>query len=43
MVDYAAIFDLSPNDFSGFNHDEQVKLNDFISSVLSGTYKRPSG
>jgi hypothetical protein len=43
MVDHAAIFDLSPNDFSEFNHDEQVKLNNFISSVLSGTYKRPSG
>jgi hypothetical protein len=43
MVDHAAIFDLSPNDFSGFNHNEQVNLNNFISSVLSGTYKRRSG
>lgn len=36
MVDHAAIFDLSPNEFSEFSDEEQVKLDVFIASLLSG-------
>lgn len=36
MVDYAAIFDLSPNEFSEFSNEEQVKLDMFVASLLSG-------
>jgi hypothetical protein len=33
-VDHAAIFDMSPNDFSVFSDEEQQKLNGFIANVL---------
>ncbi len=36
MVDHAAIFDLSPNEFTEFGDDEQEKLNAFIESLLNG-------
>ena len=36
LVDHAAIFDLSPNDFTEFSSDEQSKLNSFIASLLKG-------
>lgn len=36
LVDHAAIFDLSPNDFIEFNNEEQNKLNSFVASVLRG-------
>jgi hypothetical protein len=36
-VDHAAIFDLSPNEFSEFGEVEQKRLNDFIAEVLDGT------
>lgn len=35
-VDHAAIFDLSPNDFTVFSDEEQERLNRFIGSVLRG-------
>jgi hypothetical protein len=35
-VDHAAIFDLSPNDFSAFSDEEQARLNEFIATVLRG-------
>jgi hypothetical protein len=35
-VDHAAIFDLSPNEFSEFGDVEQAKLNEFIAGVLDG-------
>lgn len=34
-VDHAAIFDLSPNDFSSFNDEEQERLNKFVETILS--------
>jgi hypothetical protein len=34
-VDHAAIFDLSPNDFSAFSDEEQARLNGFIVTVFS--------
>jgi hypothetical protein len=36
QVDHAVIFNISPNDFTEFNEEEQVRLNYFISSVLKG-------
>jgi len=36
-VDHAAVFDLSPNEFSEFGDAEQGRLNDFIGGVLDGT------
>jgi hypothetical protein len=36
-VDHAAIFDLSPNEFSEFGQVEQQRLNLFIANVLDGT------
>jgi hypothetical protein len=36
MVDHAAIFDISPNEFSEFSDEEQVKLDMFVDSLLSG-------
>ena len=36
MVDHAAIFDLSPNEFVEFSDEEQTKLDVFISSLLNG-------
>lgn len=36
-VDHAAIFDLSPNEFSEFGDVEQKRLNGFIARVLDGT------
>lgn len=36
LVDHAAIFDLSPNDFIEFNDEEQYKLNTFFASILKG-------
>ncbi len=36
LVDYAAIFDLSPNEFTEFSSEEQSKLNSFIASLLKG-------
>lgn len=36
LVDHAAIFGLSPNDFTEFSNEEQGKLNSFITSVLKG-------
>jgi hypothetical protein len=36
-VDHAAVFDLSPNEFSEFGESEQRRLNDFIANVLDGT------
>lgn len=36
-VDHAAIFDLSPTEFSRFSEEEQVRLNEFIAAVLEGT------
>lgn len=36
MVDYAVIFDLSPNEFVEFGDYEQEKLNVFIKSLLEG-------
>jgi hypothetical protein len=36
LVDHAAIFDLSPNEFSEFSHDEQSRLNAFIAALLRG-------
>lgn len=36
MVDHAAIFDLSPNEFAEFGDEEQTKLDVFISSLLNG-------
>ena len=36
-VDYAAVFDISPNEFRVFSEREQTQLNAFIASVLDGT------
>jgi hypothetical protein len=36
MVDHAAIFDLSPNDFTEFGNEEQSQLNAFIAALLKG-------
>jgi hypothetical protein len=36
LVDHAAIFDLSPNEFSEFSHDEQSQLNSFVAALLRG-------
>lgn len=38
-VDYAAIFDLSPNQFQVFSVEQQEALNLFIARVLNGTVK----
>ena len=35
LVDYAALFSLSPNDFTEFPDNEQSLLNDFIAQVLA--------
>lgn len=35
LVDHAAIFDLSPNEFTEFNNEEQERLNFFIASLLT--------
>ena len=35
IVDHAAIFDLSPNEFSEFGNAEQERLNRFIESLLN--------
>lgn len=35
-VDYAAIFDLSPNQFQIFDDKQQASLNSFIAQVLNG-------
>jgi hypothetical protein len=37
LVDHAAIFTLSPNEFTEFGSEEQSKLNSFIASLLKGT------
>jgi len=39
LVDYAAIFDLSPNQFVGLSAEQQNGLNSFIATVLSGAVK----
>ena len=39
MVDHAAVFDLSPNEFVEFGETEQKRLNDFIAAVLDGKLK----
>jgi hypothetical protein len=36
LVDHAAIFTQSPNEFTEFSTEEQTKLNSFIASLLSG-------
>jgi hypothetical protein len=36
LVDHAAIFDLSPNEFTEFGGEEQSRLNAFIASLLKG-------
>ena len=36
LVDHAAIFTLSPNEFTEFSSEEQNKLNSFIASLLRG-------
>ncbi len=36
LVDHAAIFDLSPNEFTAFSSDEQSRLNSFVASLLKG-------
>jgi len=36
LVDHAAIFNLSPNEFTEFSDEEQGKLNSFIASLLKG-------
>lgn len=36
MVDHAAIFKLSPNEFTEFDTKEQNRLNSFVASLLSG-------
>jgi len=36
LVDHAAIFDLSPNEFAEFSSDEQSRLNSFMASLLKG-------
>jgi hypothetical protein len=36
MVDHAAIFDLSPNEFTEFGNEEQSRLNAFVASLLKG-------
>ncbi len=36
LVDHAAIFSLSPNEFTEFGNEEQRKLNAFIASLLKG-------
>jgi len=36
MVDHAVIFDLSPNEFSEFSDEEQIKLDEFIALLLKG-------
>jgi hypothetical protein len=36
MVDHAAIFKLSPNEFTEFDIEEQDRLNSFVASLLSG-------
>lgn len=38
-VDHATIFNLSPNDFNAFSSEEQRKLDDFMASVLDGSYR----
>ncbi len=38
-VDYAAIFDISPNQFQIFDDDQQTALNLFIKQVLDGKVK----
>jgi len=40
LVDHAAIFDQSPNQFTEFSSSEQEKLNNFFSSVFNGVYLR---
>jgi hypothetical protein len=35
LVDHAAIFDPSPNEFTEFDNDEQERLNVFIASLLT--------
>ena len=36
LVDHAAIFKLSPNEFTEFDTEEQTRLNSFVASLLSG-------
>jgi len=38
-VDYAALFDLSPNEFHIFDPGQQQSLNAFIASILTGQIK----
>lgn len=38
-VDYAVLFDISPNEFSEFNNDAQDGLNAFIEVLLAGELK----
>jgi len=35
-ADHAAIFDLSPNEFTEFSNEEQGKLSSFVASLLKG-------
>jgi hypothetical protein len=43
QVDYAAIFDLSPNEFVEFGSSEQNNLNAFVAAVLTGDAKPKHG
>lgn len=36
VVDHAAIFDLSPNEFTEFSDGEQKRLNSFVAALLNG-------
>jgi len=35
-VDYAAVFDLSPNDFQVFDAEQQQSLSAFVAAILDG-------
>lgn len=37
IVDHFAIFDLSPSEFSTFDTESQISLNNFIANVLDGS------
>lgn len=36
LVDHVVIFKLSPNEFTEFDSEEQIRLNSFMASLLSG-------
>jgi hypothetical protein len=36
LVDHAAIFNLSPNEFNAFDEVEQARLDDFVAALLQG-------